>query len=118
VGGATAAANYKIVLTAAEVHYYATIKELGKYPGEFGCVGAGLGGGFLNTQELHVMKSKQAMKTKDKQHWEEGVNEEHDRMLKHKVGEAVPCETIPHGNKIISSTWAMKKKSNDKYCAR
>ena len=34
----------------------------GEYaPGEMACVGAGLGGGFINTQELHVMKFEEAM---------------------------------------------------------
>jgi hypothetical protein len=67
--GATAAANYKIALTAAEVHYYATMKSLDADLGKFGCVGGGLGRGFVNTQELYVMKFKQAMQTKDKRHW-------------------------------------------------
>jgi hypothetical protein len=67
--GATAAANYENTLTVTEVHYYATMKTLGKHPREFGCVGAGLGGGFLHTQELHVMKCKQAMQSKDKEKW-------------------------------------------------
>jgi hypothetical protein len=72
---------------------------------EIACsVGAGLGGGFLNMQELRVMKFGHAMKTKDKEHWEEGVEEEHNKMLKHKVWEAVPCEAVPKGNKILMST--------------
>jgi hypothetical protein len=33
------------------------MKELG----EFGLIGAGIGGGFLNTSELHVMKFDEAM---------------------------------------------------------
>jgi hypothetical protein len=33
---------------------------------EIVCFGAGLGGGFQSTKELHVMKYKQAMKNKDK----------------------------------------------------
>jgi hypothetical protein len=83
-------ANYKIALTASELNYYATMKELGEHPGEFGCVGTALGGRFDNTSELHTMKYKQAMKTKDKVSWENGVKEEHNRMVKHKVWKAVP----------------------------
>jgi hypothetical protein len=74
--GATAAAIYEIALTAAEIQYYDTMKGLGENAGEYRCVsvglteygqvGAGLGGGFENTQELHVMKYKEAMKTPDK----------------------------------------------------
>jgi hypothetical protein len=41
--------DYEIKFSDAEIHYYDTIKQ---YPeGEFACVGAGLGGGFLNTHE-------------------------------------------------------------------
>ena len=35
--------------------------------GEVACVGAGIGGGFVNTNELHVMKYQQAMETEDKE---------------------------------------------------
>jgi hypothetical protein len=40
-------------------------------------VGAGLGGGFENTNELHVMKFKEAMATKDKPGWVKAVDKEH-----------------------------------------
>ena len=36
---------------------------------EFACVGAGIGGGFHNTKELHVMKYKAAMETQDPYNW-------------------------------------------------
>ena len=49
--------DYEIKLTEAEVKYYATMNEIG----ELACVGAGLGGGFDNTNELHVMKYHEAM---------------------------------------------------------
>jgi hypothetical protein len=88
--GVRAVANYEIALTASKLRYYPTMKELGDHPGEFGCVGAALGGGFDNTSKLYAMKYIQAMKTKDKASWKIGVKEEHDRMLKHKVWTAVP----------------------------
>jgi hypothetical protein len=116
--GATAASTYKIVLTAAEINYYATMKELGEHPCEVALVGAGLGDGFANKQELHVMNYGQAMKSKDKMNWEGGVKEEHQRMVKHKVWEAIPCEDMQQGNKIPTSTWAMKKKVDGTYHAR
>ena len=37
---------------------------------EVAMVGAGVGGGFNNTQELHVMKYKEAMKTPEKGEWQ------------------------------------------------
>jgi hypothetical protein len=37
------------------------------------CVVAGLGGGFENTNELHVTKYKDARNSKDKDNWDEAV---------------------------------------------
>ncbi len=85
---------------------------------EYGTVGAGLGGGFDNMQELHVMKYKEAMKTSDKPHWVKGVNEEHERFKKHKVFKAVPRAEVPLASKILTSTWAMKKKASGIFRAR
>jgi hypothetical protein len=34
------------------------------------------------------------------------------------VWEAVPSEAVPKGNKVLTSTWAMKKKANGTYQAR
>ena len=42
---------------------------------EMGLMGAGIGGGFINTQELHVMKYNQAMKGPDKRQWTVAVDE-------------------------------------------
>mmetsp|Transcript_18815 Transcript_18815/g.23344 ORF Transcript_18815/g.23344 Transcript_18815/m.23344 type:complete len:1201 (+) Transcript_18815:436-4038(+) len=50
--------EYEISLSAAEIEFYGAMKELG----ELGLVGAGIGGGFVNTQELQVMKYKKAKK--------------------------------------------------------
>jgi Reverse transcriptase (RNA-dependent DNA polymerase) len=46
------------------------------------------------------------------------VDEEHDRMEKKKVWEAVPKSSVPKGAKILTSTWAMKKKVSGVYRAR
>ena len=80
----TIASDYHIQLTHAEEHYYAAMHEIGAYAGEFAClggdfsfVGAGLGGGFANTAELHVMKYDEAMATDEKEQWEKAVEEEH-----------------------------------------
>jgi hypothetical protein len=67
---------------------------------------------------LGPMKYKEAMAGKDKQQWETAVKEEFDRMEGHKVFELVRPEDVPAGAKILTSTWAMKKKSNGTYRAR
>jgi hypothetical protein len=81
-------------------------------------VGAGLGGGFANTKELRVMKYKQAMATEDAKQWEQLVDEEHDQMVKHRVWQAILIKDIPQAVKIMTSTWAMKKKANGTFHAR
>ena len=85
---------------------------------EFGLVGAGLGGGFINTNELHVMKYNEAMATEDKPHWDNAVGAEHDKMKKYQVFKMMAMKDLPAHAKILKTTWAMKKKSNGKYRAR
>jgi hypothetical protein len=108
------AAVYDVGLSAAEEKYYDTMWKLS----EQGLVGAGLGGGFVDTNELRVMKYKEAMAGPDASKWETAVEEEHDQMLKHKVWEPVPIKDLPDGSKVLTSTWAMKKKANGTYRAR
>ena len=100
-------------LTFAEKNYYSILEDE-----EIACVGAGVGGGFSNTSELKVMKYKEAMKTKGRDKWANAVEEEHRRMLKNKVWKQVRREEVLKDATIITSTWAMKKKSNGKYRAR
>jgi hypothetical protein len=46
------------------------------------------------------------------------VEDEHKRMLKHNVWNPVPKEDVPDGAKILTFTWAMKKKAIGMYHAR
>jgi hypothetical protein len=103
--------HYEVCLTTAEEKYYESMNE-------FGLVGAGIGGGFLNTNELHVMKYNQAMASGDKEQWHDAVQEEYERMEHHKVFQSVPVEDVPKGAKVLTSTWAMKKKASGTYRAR
>ena len=68
-------------LTAAEQNYYFALSEYSEY----GCVGASIGGGILNTNELKVIGYDEAMQRKDKKQWLSSIDEEHNRMLKNKV---------------------------------
>jgi hypothetical protein len=107
--------DYEIRLTPAEENYYAAMKELG----EFRLIGAGIGGGFLNTSELNVMKFDEAMTKSDKPNWDKAVLEEHeDRFTDHTAFEVVKQDEVPKGTKIITSTCAMKKKASGTYRAR
>jgi hypothetical protein len=58
-----------LVLTKAEENYYALLDQGGEaefYREKLICIGAALGGGFQNTQELPVKKYKEATKGTDK----------------------------------------------------
>ena len=111
------------MLTQPEVQYYKALLDIGcatakQMNNELRCVGAALGGGFGSTNELKPMKYQEAMATKDKAEWMKSVKEESDCLVHHKVFESVPRKEVPPGSKILSSTWAMKKKPNGKFWAR
>jgi hypothetical protein len=113
--------DYVIELTQAEIKYYEAMRDFpqGEYaPGEVACVGAGIGGGFANAMELHVMKYDQALQGPEAKEWAIAVEEEHDHLLDHEVFQTVPCEEVPKGSKILMSTWAMKKKAYGVHRAR
>ena len=58
------------------------------------------------------------MGTEDKEKWNNAVEDEHDRFIKHKVFELVKLINVPKGAKMLTSIWAMKKKSNGTFRAR
>ena len=64
------------------------------------------------------MKFKEAMKTTDAKQWQTAVNKEHKRMSKHNVWQAVLRKDLTVAAKILTSTWAMKKKVNGTQRAR
>ena len=81
-------------------------------------MGAALGGGFGNTEELHVMTYDEAM-AKDEPGWMKSVYKEHDRMTEeHHVWDAVPPSEVEPTATVIDSTWAMKQKSDGTKRAR
>ena len=85
---------------------------------EFSCVGSGIGGGFHNTKELHVIKYKAAMETQDQESWEAAVEGKRKKMEKYLVWTPRIFKDVSAGAKCITSTWAMKKKANGTYRAR
>jgi hypothetical protein len=64
------------------------------------------------------MKYKEAMASSDHDKWQKAVDEEHERMLKPNVWKPVLRKNVPERAKILTSTWAMKKKANGTYRAR
>jgi hypothetical protein len=95
VGAAVTARTWEPVLSPAESKFVKAMEDLDKASfgdddaDEYAAVGAGLGGGFENTAELRPMKYNEALHGPDKKKWETAVDEEHNRMLKFGVWEAV-----------------------------
>jgi hypothetical protein len=56
---------------------------------EFADVGAGIGGGFENTNKLKVMNYKEAVNGPDGDHWKPEVENEYQQMLTNKVFKVV-----------------------------
>lgn len=114
--------NYVLLLTEPELTYYAAMAQLEANKSyeqhEICAVGAGLGGGFQNTTKLKVMKYHESMQSAEKYKSVKSVEGEHEQMTKHKVWEAVRHQDLPTAAKILTSTWATKKKSNRTYRAR
>jgi len=126
--------GYQISLTPAEERFYATMRELNELalyapnvPGvdemdeldtELNLVGAALGGGFTHTSELKPKKYKEAMKTGNREKWDAAVDEEHRKFQKYNVWKAVSKDKVPRDAKVLTSTWAMKLKTNGEHRAR
>jgi hypothetical protein len=102
-------------ITRSESNYYVVLMgacDAENGGNEFGYVGAGLGCGFENTSELHVVNYNAAMESDDKGKWKVAAKEEYERMVNHNVFQKVPRDEVPEGAHILTATWAMKKKSN------
>ena len=66
-------------------------------------VGAGIGGGFKDTAELNPIICKEAVR-KDPIVWSEVFKEEHARMIKHNVWQAVLQKDLAGATKLMTST--------------
>jgi len=93
-------------------------REIDKEVLEVIFVGAGIGEGIKHTGELHVLKYRDAMSGEDKEHWKKAIYDEHERMVTNKVWIPVKLESLTGNDKILTSTWAMKKKANGQFRAR
>jgi hypothetical protein len=76
---------------------------------EAAMVGAGVGGGFMNTNELHTIKYEEAMASKDRLKWIKAVEEEHLNLMDHGVFEPTELCHVPAGARVLSTTWVIKK---------
>ena len=104
--------------TTYDVNALAETKISEEETQEIMAVGAGIGGGFNHTSELIPMKYDEAMNGPDAESWKKAVHEEHERMIEHKVFKPIHIKDIPKWAKVLTSTWAMKKKANGTFRAR
>ena len=58
------------------------------------------------------------MNSPDNEKWKEAVREECNNIQQYKVFQPLPRSSISRDKKVSSSTWNMKKKSNDTHRAR
>jgi hypothetical protein len=79
---------------------------------ELALIGAGVGGGIKHTSELKVLNYKKAMQSPDADEWRKEVRNEKARFDKYDALTAVPRSSLPKGAKVLTTTWAMKLKSN------
>ena len=64
------------------------------------------------------MKYNETMATKDIEKWEIAVEEEYKKINKYNVWTPIKWKDVPSEAKILTSTWAMKKKSSGVHRAR
>ncbi len=71
---------------------------------KFSNVGAGLGGGFEDTNELKPMKYNKAINGPDCKAWKWEIKNEHNCMVNNRMFEEMEKSDLPEGMKIIDST--------------
>ena len=64
------------------------------------------------------MNYKEEMASKDAKDWIAEIKNEKDRFAKYKAVTPVPPSSIPRESKIMTSTWAMEKKTSGKLRGR
>ncbi len=78
---------------------------------EFSNVGAGLGGGFENTNELKPMKYNEAIHGPDGEAWKQEIENEHNCMVKNQVFEEKT--TFPKAQRSLTSNWHVRIKTQE-----
>ena len=84
---------------------------------EYGCMGAGIGSGIENTNELKVLGYEEAMASPIKMLGKHQLIESMITCSKN-IWEVVKDNKVPHGADIIDLMCTMKKKANGEYSTR
>jgi hypothetical protein len=96
-------ANYYDILGIDE-NEVKVLQMLNDSVSEFFNVGASVGGGFTNINELCVMKYHEALNGPDGKKWKAEVKTEYGRMVKSGVFEKVELSKLPSDAKVIDTT--------------
>jgi hypothetical protein len=109
--------DYTITFDPGKERYYQAMSECGfscvdHDGGEMAMVGAGVGGGFMNTNELHTLIFDQALASPEKDEWLKAVHEKYENMKDHGVFEVTQTWHVPKGAKVLSTPWVVKKTAN------
>jgi hypothetical protein len=99
--------DYETKLTAAEENYYQAMSEFGfscvDHDGvEMAMVGAGIGGGFLNTNKPHTIKFHDAKASPDKDEWLKAVDDQYQNLQENGVFEVTATCDVPKEAKVLS----------------
>jgi hypothetical protein len=73
-------------------------------------IGAGLREGITHTLELKVKNYSKAMSSDDKDKWIKAIDDEHKRMVHNEVWTAIDRKKVRPDGKILTTTWAIKKR--------
>ena len=90
--------NYYDRVANPSANYYSILEDATEQEfaeSEIAVVGARLGGGVENTNELKVLNYKKAMASPDKDKWLEAIKEAFNRMTKYEVFKSVSRHRVP-----------------------
>jgi hypothetical protein len=102
--------NYYEVLGIDE-NEVKVLQEFNDSLSEYLNIGAGIGGGFTNTNELQLMGYHEAINGPDGEKWKEEVRIEHGRMVQSGVFKRVKRSKLPSDVKVINTVWVMKRRA-------
>ena len=79
---------------------------------ELALIGTGVGGGIKHTSELRVLNYKKAMQSADMEEWGKEIRNKKVQFNNSNTLTPVLKSSLPNGSKVLTTTWAIKLKSN------
>ena len=79
---------------------------------EVALIGAGVGGSISHTSQLKVLNYKKATRSPDAEEWRKEIKNKKAQFDKYNALTIIPRSLLSKGVKVLTTTWAMKQKSN------